>query len=229
MQAKLDSIITTNCITRAISSPVPTAVSIGSPHPGINSYFRCSQNPPDFWLCLCFKPLLLGEAGFWSFPETEKKWTSISASLISVKNHDVLRLRVGLGHDTALEFCPKISCLLVTRHPSCFRDWCFVYTHIIYLKDWCVYARSIYLKDRCCVYARVIYLKSRVREREKQIWPKLTFFTCGFPGSLFSSDWHHYQPTTSPSDQHLLACGCWRISAWLKADRKKSCVNNIFH
>ena len=42
------------------------------------------------------------------------------------------------------------------------------------------------------------------REKEKQTWPKLTFFTCVFPGSLFSSDWHPYQPTDS-SDQHLLA------------------------
>lgn len=32
----------------------------------------------------------------------------------------------GMGHEVALEFCPKMPCLLIILHPFYFTDWCCV-------------------------------------------------------------------------------------------------------
>lgn len=153
------------------------------------------------WFLAFFKSFLLGGAGPLSILWNREEMNSSSPSL-TVRTMTWQDEGVRLWSCT--EFCPTIPSLLVIRHIS-WRPMCVCVRYIPNFKN------------------------EGETEGERKAWPKPSFSTCVFLGRLFSPDWHQSQPTTSTSDQHLLALRWQRISAWLNADRKKSCVNNIFH
>lgn len=207
MQAKLDSvIITLPHGGHFLSPPVCCRRHVGRLYPwitpasGVHSHpwFRAiaSVSSHFYW-----KGLALVILRHWE----EMKSPSFARVTLPFTLRTMICQDKRMGHEVALEFCPKMPCLLVILHPFYFTDW------------GCVYA---------C--ACVTYLISRVRKRERNL-AQTIIFHCVSLSSWLSSDWHQYEPTTSTSDQHLLALSWGFSSAWLNADRKKSCVNNIFH
>lgn len=157
MQAKLGSVIT--ALPQGghfLSPPVCCRRHVGRLHPwitpasGVQSdpWFRAiaSVSSHFYW-----KGLALVILRRWE----EVKSPSFARVTLPFTPWTMICQDKGTEHEVALEFCPKIPCLLVILHPFHFTDWC------------CVYA-----------WACVTYLISRLRKRERNLAQTIIFHSC---------------------------------------------------